>query len=352
MSDFTLEMLPAREGDCLLLSYQDEHAGRHRHVLIDAGRAGTWPDLKARLERIPDDERDFELLVISHVDRDHIEGVLKMLGDDECPVTFKDIWFNGYRHLLEDESFGPVQGEKLTTLLVEGELPWNVAFDKKAVCIPASGELPVIDLPGGMRLTVVSPNRTKLTDLIEEWVEKCEEAGLDPTKEAPEGIPGDEPFGAIDVDNEADTDYDPDDGSPNGSSIALLAEYGGKKVLLAADAHIDILSDSLTKLGNGAPLELDAWKIAHHGSAGNTAKELLELVKCKRYLVSTSGAHFKHPHRIAIARLLKYGGAKEVVFNYRSAYSRVWDDDDLEAEWKYKARYCNDGEDGTIVVKL
>jgi hypothetical protein len=351
MSDFTLEMLPAREGDCLLLSYEDTDAGRHRHVLIDAGRAGTWPALEERLGRIPDDERELELLVISHVDRDHIEGVLKMLADDGCPVTFKDIWFNGYRHLAEDESFGPVQGEKLTTLLDAG-LPWNVAFAKKAVCIPASGELPVVELPGGLRLTVVSPDRTKLSELIPEWEEKCAEAGLDPTKEAPEGIPGDEPFGAINVDNEADTDYDHDDGSPNGSSIGLLAEYDGRKVLLAADAHIDRMSDALTKLGNGAPLELSAWKIAHHGSAGNTSRELLELVKCERYLVSTSGAHFKHPHRIAIARLLKYGGAKEIVFNYRSNYSRVWDDADLKDEWKYEASYCKDGEDGTVVVKL
>lgn len=352
MKDFVLEMMPAREGDCLLLSYRDNVATRHRHVLIDAGRAATWADLKKRLEEIPAGERELELLVISHVDRDHIEGILKMLGDPECPVTFKDIWFNGFRHLAEDESFGPVQGEKLTTLIVDGGLSWNNAFANKAVCIPKTGELPMVDLAGGVRLTVLSPNRTKLTELMPVWVEECEAAGLDPTKAAQDGIPGDEPFGVINVENEAATAYKLDDKEANGSSIALLAEYDGRKVVLAADAHVDIMSESLKKLGNGEPIALSAWKIAHHGSAGNTAKELLKLAKCSRYLVSTSGAQFHHPHRIAIARLVKHGGAKQIFFNYRSKFSGEWDDKDLRDEWGYQAEYCEPGKDGTIVVDL
>ena len=120
----------------------------------------------------------------------------------------------------------------------------------------------------------------------------------------------------------------------------------------APTSHTDILITSLTKLGNGQPFALDAWKIAHHASAGNTSQELLELARCSRYLVSTSGAHYKHPHRMAIARLLKYGGAKEIVFNYRSHYTRDWDNDDLKTKWSYLPVYSADGEDGSVVVEL
>ena len=56
-------------------------------------------------------------LVITHIDFDHIGGVLSLLQDKDLGVTFHDIWFNGWRHLPGSgfEEFGPVQGEKLTT---------------------------------------------------------------------------------------------------------------------------------------------------------------------------------------------------------------------------------------------
>lgn len=42
--------------------------------------------------------------------------------------------------------------------------------------------------------------------------------------------------------------------------------------------------------------------------------------------MSTSGARHDHPNEIAIARILKHGGAeKELVFNYRDP-AAVWDD--------------------------
>jgi hypothetical protein len=65
-----------------------------------------------------------------------------MLKDVERPEEFSDIWFNGFDQLNDNEfeSFGPVDGEFLSTAIVEQEhchrragLPWNNAFRGRAI---------------------------------------------------------------------------------------------------------------------------------------------------------------------------------------------------------------------------
>ena len=94
--------------------------------------------------RLPEDERRFELLIVTHIDGDHIEGALGLLDAEELGVTFDDVWFNGFRHLPDSplESLGPVEGELLTDVIVRRNLPWNAAFDGGPVVAPTEGELP------------------------------------------------------------------------------------------------------------------------------------------------------------------------------------------------------------------
>ena len=127
MSDvFRIEMLPARQGDALWIEYGSD-AGLRR-VLIDAGTPGAWEAVRARIARLPPAERRLELLVVSHIDNDHIGGVLPMLEDAELGLELGDVWFNAYRHLPQTlEPMGPVEGERLTKLLVDGGHHWNEA---------------------------------------------------------------------------------------------------------------------------------------------------------------------------------------------------------------------------------
>jgi hypothetical protein len=141
-----------------------------------------------------------------------------------------------------------------------------------------------------------------------------------------------------------------DGARPNGSSIALIAEYDGTRILLGADAHPTQLVTALGALGG--PQALDAFKLPHHGSRANLSKALLEQVKCPIYLVSTSGSYFKHPDREAIARVVKYGGkGASLVFNYESDQNRVWKSAALGAQWGYAARYPRADED-SIAIEL
>src|SRR5688572_23271608 len=68
-SMFEVEMLPAREGDSLWLRYGSKTAPKQ--ILVDAGRAATYKDLRERFLALPKGRRTFELFVITHVDRDH-----------------------------------------------------------------------------------------------------------------------------------------------------------------------------------------------------------------------------------------------------------------------------------------
>ena len=88
-----LTMLPAGEGDALWLQWGPEHD--RRQLIIDMGVHATGRAWRTRIEGMPRSQREFELLVVTHVDTDHIYGVLSALVDAE-PIDgfrFKDVWF-------------------------------------------------------------------------------------------------------------------------------------------------------------------------------------------------------------------------------------------------------------------
>jgi hypothetical protein len=353
---FSVELLPGYEGDCILLTYGDvDHPHR---VLVDAGRNKTYRYLRKRLVGLPPNERELELLVISHVDRDHIAGVLSMLGDPTSPVSFRDIWFNGFHHLKGGniEEFGAVQGEALTELLLRPETSWNLAFGGEPV-EASEGTGPVI-LNGGLRLTILGPRREDLERLHGQWERECRKAGLIPgvRSRRDKAPPGYEALGHMDLDALADIPFAPDTSRPNGTSIILLAEYEGRRVLLAADGHADRLVSALGPLAEteaGGRVRLDAVKVPHHGSRYNVSRELVELIDSPRYLISTNGDYFKHPHQEAIARILKYSiSAPVLVFNYRSEETTQWDDDERRANFQYTTKFPAPPKEGTIAVEL
>jgi hypothetical protein len=157
---FRIEMLPAREGDCLWITYGEEAAPCH--ILIDGGRGGTCEEILAKVDGLEGATADFELFIITHVDRDHIEGALKLLEDEDAPVTYRDIWFNGFDHLKapDVEPFGAKQGEKLTDVLIDRSFSWNRDFQKRAAFAPDGSSLPKVCLPRSWGISSPSGRRS------------------------------------------------------------------------------------------------------------------------------------------------------------------------------------------------
>src|SRR6266540_1207398 len=150
-------MLPAQQGDALWIEYGD--ASAPSRVLIDAGTPPTHEVVKERILQLEPDDRRFELLVVTHIDTDHIGGVLKLLADDTLGLEFDEVWFNAWRHLeaVPTDRLGPIDGEILSVLLDHAGSPWNDAFGEGPAMVPAAGALPSHGLPD-----VIAPNVARL----------------------------------------------------------------------------------------------------------------------------------------------------------------------------------------------
>jgi hypothetical protein len=342
MKIYQLEMLPAAEGDALLLTYGDsEHP---RHVLIDGGRRSTYPLLRERILEIPlneDGKRYFELLIVSHIDADHIEGIIGLLQDDELECEFGDIWFNDFQHLEPlvagemPTHLGAKQGEFLGALLHHLDLPWNEHFQGGAVVMPPEPHpLPRIELADGLTLTLVSPSIESLIKLRKKWNKVIEAAGFVPgNREAALTQFGDKAWTRLLTHLGTDRKRPTNDHSEaNGSSIGVVAEYEGHRLLLSGDAWHKVLHPALVRWRDehepdAERVKLDAFKLPHHGSKNNINDKLMAVIDCPRYLVSTSGSRFRHPDVPAIETIMDHhhGDEKpELWFNYTSKHNDFW----------------------------
>src|SRR5262245_51090046 len=143
---FHIELLPARHGDCLWIEYGK---GRTVHrVLIDGGPVSTYPFLCQRIDKMPAGDRTFELIVLTHVDADHVEGLVRLFADKPLQFNVREVWFNGWRQMNSAHGLlGPLQGEFLSALLVD-RVPRAWDARGPALVIPDRGPLPTRTLPG------------------------------------------------------------------------------------------------------------------------------------------------------------------------------------------------------------
>jgi beta-lactamase superfamily II metal-dependent hydrolase len=353
---FEIDMLPAGHGDSFWIEYGEDDRNTHR-VLVDCGTQQTSKELLRRVAALPEREQFFELFVLSHIDSDHIGGALPFFKAIRNGLRFGDVWFNGWRHL--SGQLGARQGEMFSTAIQDFELPWNVWLDGQAIVV-GDGPLPTRVLPGGMELTLLSPTPVQLKKLAPVWTRELKRYGLTPGARVDYSrfLKG-KPSTSTDVDELADSPFGGDSAAPNGTSIAVLAEYRGASVLLAADAHAPVLIASIRKLlqARGQErLKIDAFKVSHHASKNNVSTELVSLLDCPRFLISSNGDHFYHPDREAIARIIKYGKSgdrkPELIFNYRTQYTDVWERADLQEQYGFTTRYPDAEQPGQLVSLL
>lgn len=318
---FELDMLPAQRGDCLWLRWGGPD--RVQHALVDGGPSDTIPTLVPELERritaLPGAAGRVELLVITHIDADHIQGVVSLLSDHRRVPVFRDVWFNGFKHLRPGVLGGP-DGERLTVALEAHPKRWNRAFGGDSVVVPDDGALPTMKLCGDLEITLLSPTLQGLTRLAPKWESECRKAGLLPGHGAavPRAYQRDGLLG-WNIDVAAATKYRRDRAAPNGSSIAFIAALGGKRVLFGADAHSEVLEAGLDRLG-GDVHRFTAIKVSHHGSRSNLSPGFLRRVRCRHWLLSTNGARFGHPTPECVARIITTQDRPVFHLNYVSEH--------------------------------
>ena len=215
-----LRTFQANDGDCLLLSSND-----NRHMLIDGGRSGSFvkhvaPDI-SELDTL-------DVVCISHIDADHITGILTMLEvevdwrihlhekenppvgrdpklepDVPQPPKISEIWHNGFGDQLGDDAtdvsellslgatvqqsfsdpdmlprqfylvdltFGEKQAIELSDRVSARQLniPLNKHFEGKLIL--AGRKTSAFEL-GDTMLQVIGPFKKDVTKLRKEWGE-------------------------------------------------------------------------------------------------------------------------------------------------------------------------------------
>ncbi len=317
---FTLEALQAKHGDSLLLHYGDPASPKL--IVIDGGPNRVWlPTLKPRLEAIrellpPGEALPIRLLMVSHIDDDHINGVLDMTKElveanenhQPLPYEFETLWHNSFDdvvgvHSSELFSSGAAevgaasletvtasigglsveaaavvasvrQGRRLRDDAVVLGLPVN---QPSGGLISAKGDATdFVDLGDGLEFQILGPRQEQIDALQSKWDRELTRLGLAVTEAGNAGA-------AEMLDSSA---Y-------NLASLVVLARADGKTMLFTGDARGDHILASVRDAGLMVDdkFHVDLMKMPHHGSDRNVDTDFFRTITADHYVISGDGKH-------------------------------------------------------------
>ena len=310
--------------------------------------------------------KHINILVVTHIDGDHIVGVIKLLK--EIPdLQIDNIWFNAYRRndngavveLTEQQKaiiswikkelpvefdainyrreVSALQGKSLSKSIIENNdwlRVWNTEYITK--------DTEDFDLPDGFgKIVFLSPTKEAMAAIdikfkdafnkyfMNEWNESIENreeiselllrlTEAYKTKVEIRTVSGDrEIFNADFILKQAKIESK-DKSETNLASIAFMLECGNHRIAMLGDAYAQTIEDSLFDKykDKGIPLECDAIKVSHHGSNGNSSKSLLEKIQASSYFIP-GGKGDDYPSWGAFGRIAQSkAGMKTVVFSH------------------------------------
>ena len=200
---FKIKMYPAVNGDCFLIR------GAGANFLIDGGYADTFKQhLKPDLLQIAQEGERLDLLIATHIDQDHILGVIAFLKANGAvsPRTFVEVaavWFNSLRGLAVEVStalptaprrllaaisrqgyqlrsnpgasarISARQGSSLGSIIRRGCYNWNGGDG--AVCIKETTNS--MDISNDAFIRVLGPTMQRLEDLHRLWLGELTKRG-------------------------------------------------------------------------------------------------------------------------------------------------------------------------------
>lgn len=311
---FTLEALRAEAGDSLLLLYGDPE--KPRIIVIDGGPTkAVYERLRDRLDQLREaagltDEEEplpIELLMVSHIDDDHIDGILhltrQLLGEGaDKSYEIKSMWHNSFDDVigngaeeLQSASVGDVEaasagGDFFDQDLVQHDTALILASVNQGRELRSNAKDLGLEPPllvakederprsfgSGLRLRLVGPLKAQVEELQKEWEKHLEKLRRE---------------GKLD---EAEAASFSDKSAANLASIVVLAEADGKTMLLTGDARADFLKESLEAqklLDDDGRLHVDLFKLPHHGSNRNVERSTFSTITADHYVFSGDGHH-------------------------------------------------------------
>jgi hypothetical protein len=367
---FSLDVRRARKGDCLLLHYGS--SDDPKVALIDGGPSNVFgPELRPRLVKISEarglaagDQLPIDLLMVSHVDDDHIRGVLDLTRELIAKpasarfVRIATLWHNSFDAIIgntPDELTAALTAQ-FGAAALHGELPADAALeaDEDDEVVMASlkvlasieqghrlrgdadtlgidlnsefgGDLILagreeLAMGGGVTFRLAGPMKPELLKLQkkhDEWLEEQRNRPRPPSAAL-----------AAYVDRSV----------PNLSSLVVLATSNDKSMLLTGDARGDKILEGLEHIGAvppGGPLHVNILKVPHHGSANNLARGFFDRITADHYVFSGDGEH-GNPEREALQML--FDSRRSAPFQIHFTYDIEHIDELREADWETEQR--------------
>lgn len=305
---FTLKVLRAGYGDSLITRVGDSHP--YSNIIIDGGIGDTYKILIKEIEYIKKNQEVIDLLVITHIDDDHINGIKKLFQNEVLnKEILKKVWFNSGLNIgvekrveFKDTNInkGVINSKFIENELIEKNINWI------RVKIIAGYE----ELIGESKIKVISPTNDILEKLKEQWkTEKLKD--LDKSNYSDH---------SLSIERLLQNPFQEDKSIPNQSSIALIIEYSGRKLLLLADSQPSVLIDCLKDETNK---NYDIIKVSHHGSKNNMNIDLLNLIKSNFFIISTNGALYNHPDKESLSYIVShYKETITLAFNYKNIFDK------------------------------
>lgn len=365
MSNCVIHFLPAKAGDCFVVEYDNGEC-----ILVDCGYKSTYEtELKPLLIQLKNKGCRLILMLITHIDQDHIEGAIAFLrenGPANAPniIKVENIWFNGFFNTLFmrdefqerkravigdlqkkrmnmvlgqlsmqiDGNAGPISAEhsrSFEELCAQNGYRLNAQFVDRVVKRNADSRNCLVDHSiqiGECRLIVLSPNEASLDRLAHKLnIEMIRNFGVRYELSDHSEFAGlFERLMALQIESSDFNEYisasEPrlehwigtstlaQMNEVNNACIVIEIEYKGIRLLFTGDSDSDSWAEFLTD-------EYDLIKIAHHGTTKPNIK-LLEKAKGKTILISTDGGRQnRHPENDLLARAILKGN-KTIYFNY------------------------------------
>lgn len=314
MGAMKLRVIKADHGDAFLL------LANGAKVLIDGGPSGVYNQfLREQLIKLESDDADqprIDLLIMSHIDADHIDGVLDLTAEllearaeQRDPIVRIDrAWHNSFSDIISSAGINTsskVKSESASVASVFGELfpdTDNSQNSKLVLSSVSQGRQLRLDLIalnvdlnarfkdrmalqgfasspwkcGDLEISVVGPTEYEVKALRLEWEKQLEKI-LNKNNAARTAA-------AISLDKSVS----------NLASIVVIAESNHKTALLTGDARGDLIIKWLEDTGRmkkNGKVHFDIVKLPHHGSARSISADFFERVTANHYVVSGNGRH-------------------------------------------------------------
>lgn len=300
-----------------------------RHILIDSGYERTYRNvLAADFEMIAKKGQQIDLCIASHIHDDHIGGLKSYINAilaNRANNIITQWWFNPPR-----VSYGlPVNFVLNSVAQSIGQSDLIAGYLNDNNLLPKNPILNNIEpyFLDGMEIHVLSPNSHILDILADKYRDPKIALETIEDKTISHAIGSKNRDYHIPLEEFTFSGWKEDRNLENGGSIAMLTSFRGKNILWLADAHPSVVISSLKAIGysESNPVECEYVKIAHHGSLGNNSRELYQMIRCHKYILSTSG-HNLHglPSKACLAQILT--NSKRTINDHYTFYFTSDDD--------------------------